>query len=425
MKKIIYLFAVLLALQSCEKEAFDYANYQPKVEDIDSIYFSTGSPSLIADGKAALQFVVETYRKVQIKNAAGQLKDTMMFVDYTALPTSETKIYADGQLIDGMEFSTNDKTKTYMQFYAQVGNIKSKVKQVEIRQPKALGEKRFVDVVFHVFELSPTDPGYDPLTYQEITKQKLDDAIAYANAVFNNTYGRDPNGGQANIEFRLATKNVAGASLAIPGYNKIVYDASWKASPTAQFVPANFTTKINATPTYQWNKDKFLNIYIYPTSANNAIGNNRVTYQIVPAGEQAIGGVANIVASEAEVPTNDFYTVYGLGIHRTVFFPDPSRKIEMASYLATYYGLYPTHSTGTTVVDYVLDTKKYLTGTTQTVNIISGLLKVGVDGEKFLANNAMDDIRYASLRNSFTQGQVDRIRLLMERSPVRKAWSLQ
>ncbi|WP_140938522.1 hypothetical protein [Sphingobacterium lumbrici] len=430
MKRILYILALLIGLQGCEKEGFDYAIYQPQAEDVSSLYFSTGSPTLIADGKASLQFVLETYRTIQIKDAAGQLKDTSMFMDYRALPESAVQIYVDEQRISGMEYSTTDVSKTSISCYAQIGNIKSEVKEVAIRQPKDVGAKRYVDVVFHVLELSPTDQLYDPLTYQEVTPKQLNDAVSYANTIFSNKVGKDPNGGSANIEFRLATKNVSGATLAIPGYNKIIYDMTWKNSSaaTAATLPYNlthFTNRINATVAYQWDKSRFLNIYVIPSSPNNSIGEHRAAYQIVPVGQTAIAGIDKIVTSETEVPTTDFYTNYGLGIHRSVFFPDPSRKIEIASYFARYYGLYSTNSTGTSVNDYVTDTRKYLTGTTQTANVIGGLLKVGIDGEKFLANNAMDDIRYASLRNSLTQGQVDRIRLVMERSPVRKAWSLQ
>ncbi len=416
MKKFIYLCTLLAALQSCKKEAFDYSIYQPQVSDIDSIAFFTGSPSLIADGKASLQFVLEAFRKVQIKASNGQLKDTMMFVDYRALPSSEVRFYADGQLTTGAEFSTSLSSKASLEFYAQIGQIKSKVKTVKILKPIAVAEKRYVDVIFHVFELSTTDPAYDALTYQEVPPKYLQAAIEYANLVFSNSFGKDPNGAAAGIEFRLAKTNASGGGLAVPGYNKIIYDASWKASPTANFVPANFWNKVNSTVGYQWNKDKFLNIYVMPSSANNSIGNNRAAYQIVPAGQAPLQGITNTVNSAADVPTNDFYTNYGLGVHRTVFFPGADRKIEIASYLGLYYGLYR----GTDAADYVSDTRKYsLTGNNQ-----KDLLKVGLDGEKFLANNAMDDIRYGSLRNCFTQGQVNRMRLVMDRSPVRKSWFL-
>ncbi|MFD2554377.1 zinc metalloprotease [Sphingobacterium tabacisoli] len=424
MKRILYVLVLLFVLQGCEKEKFDYQVYQPRASDIDVVEFSTGSPTLIADGKASLQFVLEAFRRVEVKNKAGVTKDTLMFVDYRALPKNEVKVFVEGKLIEGTSYSTTDLSKGTISCYAQIGDAKSETRQVTIRKPKDVGEKRYVDVVFHVFELSGTDAAYDPLTYQEVTPKLLQQGLDYANAIFNNSVGNDPNGGNAQIEFRLARKNASGVNLAIPGYNRIFYDSTWKGTASL-FNPSHFTVKINSTASYQWDKDKFLNVYIFPTAANTFLGDTKAAYQIVPAGQEALLGIPKIVNSVADVPTTDFFLNYGLGIHRTAFFPDPSNRVEIASYLAAYYATYPTSSTGNTVVDYVSDTRKYLTGSTQTANISTGLMKVSVDGYKFLANNAMDDIRYASLRNNFTQGQVERLRLVMERSPVRKAWSLQ
>ncbi|MDR2284379.1 MAG: hypothetical protein LBE37_14265 [Sphingobacterium sp.] len=421
MKKIVYILMVLLSFQSCKKDSFDYQVYQPKATDIDSIGFSTGSPTLIADGKASLQFVIEAFRTVRLENKSGIAKDTLMFVDYTVLPKEEVKVFVDGQLVDGTTYSTTDLSKTAVSCYIQIGDTKSVTKVVTIRKPKDVGEKRYVNVIFHVFELSATDDSYDPLTYQAITPKMLQEGIAYANEIFNNKVGMDPNGGNAKIEFRLAKVNAEGATLPVPGYNRIQYDAAWKTSPTATYVPDNFKTKIEATASYKWDKDKFVNIYVMPMPLNATIGTSRPNYQIVPAGQLPIEGVNNV----ATVPTNAFYDTYGLAIHRTAFFPDLSNRIEIASYFAAYYATYPTHSPGTTVADFVSDTRKYLSGSTQSLNNSKGLMKVSIDGQKFLANNAMDDIKNASLRNSLTQGQVERIRKVMEWSPVRKAWSLQ
>lgn len=421
MKNILYTLFILLGLSSCKKEEFNYEIYQPLVEDVDSLYFSTGSPTLVADGQAKLQFVVEAFRQVQITTENGEVKDTMMYVDHTLLPAGSVRLFVDGQEIDGMEFGTTTATQAEMTFYAQIGNVKSAEKDVQIRQPQALGPKRYVDVVFHVFELNPTDAAYDPLTYQEVSSKQLEEAIAYANQVFQNELGKDPNGGVANIEFRLATKNASGATLAVPGYNRILYNSTWRAGTI--YVPSDFTNRINSTASYRWAPDRFLNIYILPWGASTSLGDNRAAYQIVPTDEEPLQGIAQVVSSVDEVPTTDFYTTYGLGVHRTVFFPGTDRKVEIASYLGTYYGLYRTSSpSGTTVVDYVEDTRKYLTGSNQSANTLNNLLKTAIDGEKFLANNAMDDIRYASLRNSFTIDQVERMRLVMERSPVRQAW---
>ncbi|MVZ62308.1 hypothetical protein [Sphingobacterium humi] len=415
MKKILYLIGFLCLFQSCEKESFPYETYQANADEIDSIYFSPGSNSLIADGKATLQFVLEAFRKVAVSGPNGSKKDTMMFVDYHTLPAEQVQIFVDGKAQQEMEFKTKDLGNQEISLYAQVGKVKSKVKTIKLRKPPVAVAKRVVDVVFHVFELEPTDPSYDPLTYQVIEQRHLEQAVAYANLVFANANGKDPNGANAAIEFRLAKKNVAGANLALPGYNKIMYNSSWRAS--SFFSLADFTKKINATNAYQWNKEKFLNIYLLPLTASNSLGIQRANYQIVPAGSTPIPGVANIVNSIADVPTTDFYTTFGLGIHRNIFFPGMDRNIEIASYLGVYYGLYRT----TVVDDYVSDTRKY----TFSNNITNSLLKIGNDGEKFLANNALDDIRYPSLRNSFTLGQVERMRLLMERSPVRSNWTTE
>ncbi|ERJ57869.1 zinc metalloprotease [Sphingobacterium paucimobilis] len=412
MKKFFLFFIGLILLQGCNKESFNYELYSPTGSDIDSLYFSTGSPTLIANGQAKLQFVVELFRKVRIKSETGGEKDTMMFVDYRKLPSAALKIFVNGQLVDGMEYGTKDMSNPKLDIYAELGGYKSEVKSVQLKEPTPLPVKRYVDVVFHVFDLATTDATYDPLTYQLIQQKHLEGGITYANAVFSNAMGKDPNGGNAQIEFRLAKYSPSGAILPRPGYNNIVYNSTWRAS--SFFSLSDFTNRINTTSSYQWDKSKYLNIYVLPMTANSSLGNNRANYQIVGAGETPLGGVDKIVVSESEVPQNDFYTTYGLGVHRNVFIPGMEKEVELASYLGTYYGVFRT----TVVNDFVYDTRKYNTSD----NSFKTLLKVGLDGDKFLANNAMDDIRYPSLRNCFTQGQVDRMRLVMDRSPVRKAW---
>lgn len=411
----LVLAAGLLALfaTACKKESFDYKPYQPAVTDIDSIYFSTGANSLLADGRATLQFVVETYRTLQITTAAGSKKDSLVFVDYKNLPEGSLKIFGPDGKEMGMTYSTNSVAPGTASFYAQVGNKKSKTQTVQLKNKQVVPQKLFVDVVFHVFELNPTDPTYDQLTYQPVTQPLLEAAIADVNNVFNNVLGSDPNGGSANIEFRLAVKNPAGNTLANPGFDKIVYDKSWRQSATF-YSPTDFTKKVNATASYTWDPVKYLNIYVIPSGANNSMGNNRPKYQMVPPGGQAIPGIPTILNSASELPTNANYETYGLGVPRTLLFPGTDRRIELSPFLGYYYGLEKTGVSSVTATDYCDDTRKYLSA-----DQYSSLVKVGTDGNKFIANNAMDDNRYPSLRNSFTVGQVQRIRSIMAQSPNR------
>ncbi len=414
MKKLFFIASILgMVVTACKKEAFNHQLYVPKVDDIDSIYFSAGATSLIADGKAALQFVVETYRTIQVTTPSGTKKDSLVFFDYKNLPEGTLKIRQVGGTDVGMSYSTSNTAPGTVSFYAQAGTVKSQTKTVTLRASQTLPAKLYVDVVFHVFELNPTDPTYDKLTYQPVSQALLEAAVADANKVFNNQLGNDPNGGSANIEFRLAAKNPAGVSLAKPGYNMITYDKSWRQSPTF-YSPSDFSNKVNATASYTWDPKKYLNIYVIPSGANNSLGDNTPKYQIVPSGGTAIPGIANIVADASALPTNKNYETYGVGIPRTLLFPGTDRRIELSAFLGTYYGLLRTGVSSATTTDHCNDTRKYIS-----TNQFQSLVKVGIDGIKFLANNAMDDNRYPSLRNSFTLDQVNRIRAVMANCPNR------
>lgn len=414
MKKLFIIASLLsVVVTACKKEAFNHQLYVPEAGDIDSIYFSAGATSLIADGKATLQFVVETYRTIQVTTPSGTKKDSLVFVDYRNLPQGALKIRQVGGTDAGMTYSTTSAAPGSVSFYAEAGTVKSQTQMVTLRAPQTLPSKLYVDVVFHVFELNPTDPTYDKLTYQPVTQPLLEEALADANKVFNNQLGNDPNGGSVNIEFRLAAKNPAGATLAKPGYNMITYDKSWRQFATF-YSPTDFYNKVNATASYTWDPKKYLNIYVIPGGANNSLGDNTPKYQIVPSGGTAIPGIPTIVTDASALPTNKNYETYGVGIPRTLLFPGTDRRIELSAFLGTYYGLKRTGVSSATTTDYCNDTRKYIS-----TNQFTSLVKVGIDGIKFLANNAMDDNRYPSLRNSFTLDQANRIRSVMANCPNR------
>lgn len=403
----------ILALSSCKKEKFNYQLFKPTVADIDSIYFSTGATTLIADGKATLQFVIEAYRTIQVSKADGTKKDSLVFVDYNNLPSGSLKIFKNNGGELGLKYASSDPAPGTASFYAQIGELKSKIQTVSLRPKQTLQQKLYVDIVFHVFELNPTDPKYDKLTYQSITQDLLETAVVDLNNVFNNKLGNDPNGGIANIEFRLAAKNASGVTLLTPGYNRIVYDKSWM-SASYGFSPNDFINKINSTSSYMWDPVRFLNIYIIPSGANNSMGDNTPKYQIPGSGNTTIEGIATIINDPSQLPINKNYETYGVGVPRTLFFPGVDKRIELSPYIGTYYGLKRTAVSSPSVTDYCSDTRKYI-GSDQ----FQSLIKVGIDGIKFMANNAMDDNRYPSLRNSFTLDQITRIRSVITHSPNR------
>lgn len=414
MKKILVTATIIsMIVSACQKKNFEYSLFKPKIDDIDSIYFSAGTTSLIADGKAALQFVVETYRTVQITGPSGLKKDSLVFVDYKNLPSGSLKIFkGDGSEV-GMTYTTSNVANGTVAFFAQIGNFKSKTITVNLRPQQILPQKLYVDIIFHVFELNPNDPTYDKLTYQLVTQDLLETAVKDVNKVFNNQLGNDPNGGAANIEFRLATVRPTGTSLDKPGYDMITYDKSWMASSYG-FSPNDFINKIDSTTGYSWDPKRYLNIFVIPSGANNSMGSVIPKYQIVPPGGDTILGITSFINDARELPTKKNYETYGVGVPRTLFFPGSDRRIEMSPFLGVYYGLLKTSVVSATTTDYCSDTRKYIGA-----NQLQSLVKVGVDGIKFIANNAMDDNRYPSLRNSFTLDQINRIRKVMIQCPNR------
>lgn len=441
MKDRLYIKLLAIALlifMGCKKDSFNYSLYKPVVDEIDSIYFSTGSTQLIADGKASLQFVVETYRKFP-EGEPGSSGNAKAFVDYRELPAGSVKIFDanSGQEV-GDTFSTTDLSSGTLRFYAQVGNTKSPTREVTLRAAQPLPARLTVDVVFHVFEQSPNDKYYDPFTYQPVTKEILEAAVKDLNDVFNNRLGNDANGASANMEFRLATVNASGQALDVPGLDVYTYDFTLMAQARAAYNLFDFTNYINRTPAFIWDPSRYFNIYVIPSGANVLMASPRAMYQVVPGGETPLPGMtvppATITMNGVAVPLPNFttypngvvpadlslpvaYETAGLGIQRTLLFPGMGKRISICSPVGGYYGVYPTQ--GTAVYnDYCTDTRIY-NNDDATKNSWTTITKTDVKGNKFLANNAMDDTRFPSLRNTFTQDQVNRIRWVIANSPLR------
>lgn len=418
----IYMGLFLTALLgSCQKDQFSYELYTPSLDDIDSISFSPSSNTLIADGKATLSFVNETFRKVRVKSSSGVEKDTMLAVDPKMLPEGSVKIYANGTLLTGDTFKTTDLQIGTIAFQAKVGSLSSVSRPVKLRAKQSVPQAKTVQLIFHVLELDPKDAGYNALTYLDIDPKLLQSAVDKVNDVFNNGHGNDPNGGSMAIKFELATKNATGSKLQYAGYNKVIYNNSWKAYATATtYAPEDFKNKVNATATMKWNTQQFVNLYIIPLPASTNIGKSVPTYQMAVQGLDPIPGIPNIITDPTAVVATDFYETYGLGLPRNLFTQANGQVAEIASYLGKYYGLKSTNVDLVTDTDFCTDTRKYL-GDTQ----VSNLIKIGIDGYKFVANNAMDDVRYPSLRNCFTVDQINRMQDVMKRSPVRQAYTIQ
>lgn len=415
MNKILIGLICLLALAQagCEKDGFAYKMYQPTVDDIDSIYLSATDKMMFADGKATLNFIVEAYRTVRLNSG----KDSLEFVDYRLLPPGSLKIVEErsGAAV-GLSYSTTTIPFDTVKFHAEIGTLKSRTKAVALRAKPVDPPKIYVDVVFHVWELNTTHPTYDVSSYQPVQQAQLVEGIKYMNDILSNKVGNSPNGANANVEFRLATKNQAGQTLTQAGYNRIIYSDNVKVNPLAlTFTISDFIAFINANKaTTIWNPKQYLNIQVLPSGANNSMGTAYPAKQL--AGGTAILGIAGTALNE-----DDFVTDYAnacVGLPRTMLFPGIERKIEVFRFIGQFYGLYtPALNTARLYSDFCYDTRKF--DGQDTRNSYSFATKVGIDNEKYIADNAMDDSRYPTLLNTITADQVARMRAVMAKCPGR------
>lgn len=413
---LLLLSASLYA--GCKKEEFNYQPYHGTVADIDSIFFSAGDVRMIADGKATLKFVIETYKTITKSN--GEVVRT--FLDYRELPKGSVKVFEEvtNKEVGDTTFIISSMPADTLRFYAQVGNIKSPVKKVALRPVPAAPPKLYVDVIFHVWELNPTNTTYDVSSYQSTKYEDIVKGLQIMNDVVNNKLGNSPNGAPANVEFRLATKNQAGQTLAIPGYNKIIYSDEVKANAVMPTISlADFIQYINKNvATYIWTPESYLNVHVLPSGSNNSLGNLWPTKQLPPAaGETVIPGMSATSTGPADY-VKDFVNVT-VFMPNTLFNPGYERRIEIFSYIGNFYGLYPTSAYSTTRAfsDWCEDTPDY--NPQDTRNNFFFATKTGLTGEKFVIENAMDDTRYPSSRNSLTLDQVKRMRAVMAKCPGR------
>lgn len=415
-RNLLYVAALLLLLvSSCKKDGFTYKMYEPAVADVDSIYLSATDKMMIADGQASLQFIVEVFRLVKLPSG----KDSMEKIDYRELPEGSLKIIEERSNKEvGLTYSTATIPYDTVKFHAEIGTVKSSTKAVALRAKPVLPQKLYVDVIFHVWELNTAHPTYDVSSYQPVTFEMLQAAIRNMNMAINNQLSRSPNGASANIEFRLATKNQNGAVMIQPGFNKIIYSDNIKVNPlNSTFAFGDYTTYINNNKASTiWKPKEFLNIHVLPYGSNNSMGTVHPAKQLAPQpGQDPIPGIAGTAANE-----DDFTLDYAnavCGVPRTLFFPGFERKIEIFQFVGNFYSLYvPQYRANIQFSDYCYDTREFNGSDTKNFQYV---FKIGMDNEKYVADNVMDDNRYPTLQNSITLDQVNRMRSVMTRCPGR------
>ena len=418
-KAIMPLMLLTMLMQACHKESFDYEFAGTKV---DSISFSAGSPSLIADGQSALKFIIQAYSRKQV-TISGVTRDSMVLVPSDRIPDTDKKVFDETGKEVGLTFSTTLSTPAIKSFYAKIGDQQSVTRQVTIKTPGAAYSKIIIPVVVHVFELKKSDPKRYPW-YVEVDYKRLQDMVDGMNIMFNRKGTSAPNGMSANVEFVLAPIGPDGKPLEKAGYNPFEYlgTQAWGfgTATAATFIKANAAKLL-------WNPKKYLNIWILPSAVYyGAIANAKPGYTL--SATPLPGVTMQQVSSVNNVPLTEPEKV-GLFIGRDELYSALRGPAPNIGYrLGNFYGLFRTYyyTTEPNYNDYCVDTQKWL------VSQLRNVYKVAQDGILFGTENVMDATfidgnieggqNLVSRVNTFTAEQVKRIRYVIENCPERMAW---
>lgn len=424
--KIIRFFFVatlfMFVFASCKKETFEYNLAKGSAIKVDSVAFSPGSSTLIADGQSTLDFIIQVYSKEKVI-INGAAIDSMVLIPDNRIPDSEKKVFDGNDKEVGLQFKTTATSPTSLTFYAKVGNTSSVKQSVVIKTPGASYSKLIIPVIFHVFELNKTDSKRYPW-YQEFDYSKLQSLVNGLNGIFNRVGTNDPNGASANVEFVLAKKSPDGSDLVKPGFNEFDYpskfDWGWATSNASTLVMNNATALL-------WNPKKYLNVWILPSAV--FYGGITTTQPAFTLSDTPLDGIdLQKVASADDVPLTNPESV-GLMLGRDEFYsalrgPAPN----LAYRFGAFYGLFHTYTYwwDPTSTDYCGDTQKF------DIDQYMNIYKKTPDGILFRAENIMDATfldynieggqNLVSRVNTITGDQVKRIRYVLANCPERMAW---
>ena len=227
MKKWIYSISlILLGVLSCTPDRYDILPLGFKQEQIRLLKVRTNSHILYADGISELKLEAEAYdvierelRRMKIEEG-DTLTETYTQTDTVLLAASRIPagtirfVREDGtEITDGI-YRTTEIGSGMFKVYAQAGEVKSDLFEIEIRAPFPVREKAVFPVIFHVIE------SYGIAT-PEITTAILQSRLDRLNSIFGRKLYFSANGGNPNLEFRLAKYDQSGKLLEEEGIHRV------------------------------------------------------------------------------------------------------------------------------------------------------------------------------------------------------------
>ncbi len=412
MKKYI-LALLIVALGSCTKHENPAYLETMGIDKIVKINLSTNSNYLIADGKSELEFIIRAfyeYEVTKLVDGKAVTKKELFPIKYDKLDFSKFKITcSNGDVIDDLKYRTSKNAGEKITFSCTCNNISS-ANTLEVNvmaPPQDKLEKINIPIVFHII-YNKANENYALGVNTEI----LQNSINRLNDVFaaKNT---SPYSINSKIEFSLADIAPDGTSLKTKGYTLNLVDFKTNKEYTD-----------HALANLVWDVNKYINVYVYPSTAYNLASAKAPKYILKNAA--AIAGLKQTaVATIAEAKVNDLADIglqYKINTFQNSLRGLGNEKFEYG--IGIFYGLLPTECTndesyiaGGNDVDYCADTytyeSYYLTSEKWIYNLedIPDILQY-----YYNSINIMDE--YTTGR-AISYMQTKRIRTVMENCPLR------
>ena len=428
MNRVLLLLMVWFC--ACSPENTEIFDLSSSVDDIKLIKLRADHKMLLPDGIAQMEFHVLAYgaqefTTYEIEEVEGQdqyvigtSRDTFE-IPLDRLPEGCIKVYDDaGREVKDMIYSTTDRNKREITFYAKAGNVQSNSLTIQIRDlPEMDYEEIVVPVIFHVMVPPPSiGPAYS------VSSEELQKRLDHLNDIFNRRATSDPNGGNAKIIFKLAEYDPSGRLLLEKGKNKVELAEEMSKSDYEDYINSKLI----------WDPARYLNVWLAKYSTSSSVSN---TYsvsapEVILEGYESIPGLKMQVVSDYSASDVENYTDVGMMINiRDFFATDGKSYFDLSLVFGLYYGLlYTDQDDNNTFVngdnDYCPDTYSFDYGFYPSVFKANNL-----DGqpendptrplEYFTSFNVMDMYSY---KNSLSIDQVKRLRMVLQQCPSRWAY---
>ena len=420
MNRVLLLLMVWFC--ACSPENTEIFDLSSSVDDIKLIKLRADHKMLLPDGIAQMEFHVlgygaQEFTTYEIEEVEGQdqyvigtSRDTFE-IPLDRLPEGCIKVYDDaGREVKDMIYSTTDRNKREITFYAKAGNVQSNSLTIQIRDlPEMDYEEIVVPVIFHVMVPPPSiGPAYS------VSSEELQKRLDHLNDIFNRRATSDPNGGNAKIIFKLAEYDPSGRLLLEKGKNKVELAEEMSKSDYEDYINSKLI----------WDPARYLNVWLAKYSTSSSVSN---TYsvsapEVILEGYESIPGLKMQVVSDYSASDVENYTDVGMMINiRDFFATDGKSYFDLSLVFGLYYGLlYTDQDDNNTFVNGDND-YSYYSGYSSGIYKNNRLYREDVDAEYewFTSFNIMDNY---SRRNSITVNQAERIRMIVERCPSRWAY---